>query len=153
MVAKIHTRLCVSGEEGHSLTTIFMGSLIFFVSIDDKVIQQHWLRRKIAQNAQKSYFCCTICLFQHQSKKKFVVSSWATFEQLTLQKAVLIVFYFQQLLSNLLRNYGKPLLKNLEQLVESPRPGTQQTVYSPLYSFKIVEVDPRETEDHAYAKF
>ena len=30
MVAKIHTRLCVSGEEGHSLTTIFIGSLHFF---------------------------------------------------------------------------------------------------------------------------
>ena len=38
MVAKIHTRLCVSGEEGHSLTTIFIGSLHFLVLIEDKVI-------------------------------------------------------------------------------------------------------------------
>ena len=36
MVAKIHTRLCVSGEQGHS--QFLLAHYIVLVSIEDKVI-------------------------------------------------------------------------------------------------------------------
>ena len=43
-----------------------------------------------------------------------------TFEQLSLQKVTLIVFWVTFLLSNFLRNYKELFLENLEQLVKSP---------------------------------
>ena len=65
-------------EEGHS--TILLAHYIFLVLIEDKVIQQRWLRRKIAQK-------CLLLLYNLHilaSDQKKVLFLRATFEQLLM---------------------------------------------------------------------
>ena len=78
------TDLSVSGEEGHS--TILLAHYIFCFKLRAKFFWQHWLRRKITQK------CLEILLLLYNLNilasgfKKFLFF-WATFEQLSLQKA------------------------------------------------------------------
>ena len=80
----------------------FIGSLHSQAIIEDKVIQQHWLRRKIAQTCLKIllYFCCTICVFQHQTKKVFAFLS-------NLSATFVTKATFGCFLSKFLRDYRK----------------------------------------------
>ena len=78
-------------------------SYIFLVLIEDKVIYQRWLRRKMAQGAWKFYLCCLICIFLHQTANKL---RRATKKVFVLFCFCLFFFYKKQILSNFLRNYG-----------------------------------------------
>ena len=93
------TDLSVSSEESHS--TILLAHFIFSVLIEDKVIWQRWLRRKIARLEKVrnvTFVSFSICsLYILASNQKQFLFFRATFEQ-----------PFEK-------------LENLEQLIESPR--------------------------------
>ena len=78
--------LSVSGEEGHS--TILLAHYIFGFNWGQSFVVSN---AGYTKNDQRSYFCCTICIFKHETKKSFCF-----FEQLL------------QLLSNF--RYKKQLL-------------------------------------------
>ena len=96
------TNLSVSGEEGHS--TILLANYFFWFYLRTKLFSNVGYAAKFHKNALKSYFCSTICIFQHHTQKSFCFLKHLL-SNFRYQKQLLIVF--MQLLSNFLRNYGK----------------------------------------------
>ena len=94
------TDLSVSGEEA-GLFNNFIGSLHFLVLNESKVIQQRWLRRKIAQKCLEILLLLYNLPILASDQKKFL-SFRATF----VTKSNFWLF-FEQYLSNFLRNNGK----------------------------------------------
>ena len=77
---------------------------------------------KLHKHALKSYYTFVEQFAYFGTRPRKVLFFRAPYEQRSLQKALLVVFFFEQLLSKFLRDYGK-LFRNLEQLVESPKYG------------------------------
>ena len=91
------TDLSVSAEEGHP--TILLPHFIFGLQLRTKLFSNSSYAAKLHKNAQKSYFCCTIirpknvCFFG-----QLLSNFW---------------LFFEQVFSNVLRDYGKLFGKSL----------------------------------------
>ena len=60
------TDLSVSGEEDHS--TILLAHYIFGFNWGQSFVVSN---DGYTKNDQRPYFCCTICIFKHETKKSF----------------------------------------------------------------------------------
>ena len=100
------TNLSVSGEEGHS--TILLANYFFWFYLRTKLFSNVGYAAKFHKNALKSYFCSTICIFQHHTQKRFLLFG-ASSEQLSLPKATFDCFYatFEQFFEKLRETFWK----------------------------------------------
>ena len=100
------TDLSVSGEEGHS--TILLAHYVFWFQLRTKCFNNAGYAAKFHKNAQKSYFCSTICIFQHQTQKRFcfLENLLSNFRQ---KKQLLIVFCatFEQFFEKIRETFWK----------------------------------------------
>ena len=89
-------------QEGHS--TILLAHYFYWFYLRTKLFSNVGYAAKFYKNAFKSYFWSTICIFQHQTQKRFLLFG-ASSEQLSLPKVTCDCFYAT--FDNFFRNYGK----------------------------------------------